>query len=139
MTKLFIVLQVIFDVVLFFLIFFLLSRNRVDKSDVDKVLKTEERIKAFVEEKLKEISVVQEMLEYEKEKAIKELKRLELEVEKKLKLLGDAVNRKEEERRKKREIVRLLLDKGKSPAEIAAELNIPVSEVKLIATLNQKA
>lgn len=139
MTKLFIVLQVIFDVVLFFLIFFLLSRNRVDKSDVDKVLKTEERIKAFVEEKLKEISVVQEMLEYEKEKAIKELKRLELEVEKKLKLLGDAVNRKEEERRKKREIVKLLLDKGKSPAEIAAELNIPVSEVKLIATLNQKA
>lgn len=77
-------------------------------------------------------------MEYEKEKAVEKLKRLELELEKKLRIIGDAVKKKEEERKKKRELVRLLLEKGKSPLEVSKELDIPLSEVKLIAELSEK-
>ena len=135
----FIVLQVLFDIVVVFLLFFLASRRRLEKKDLERVLAVEERIKTLIEDKAKEIGALQDAVVYEKDRAIKELKKLELEVERKMKLLSDAVSRKEEEKKKKRELVKHLLSKGKSPAEVAKELDMPLSEVKFIAELMGKA
>ena len=138
MEHLFLIFQVLFDVVVIILLAILISRRRLEKEDIDRVLAVEERIRVLLEDKAKEISAFHDMVAYERDRAIEELKKKELEIEKKLALLSDAVGRKEEEKRKKRDMVKHLLKKGKTPAEIASELDIPISEVKLIAELLQK-
>ncbi len=138
MEHLFLIFQVVFDVVVIILLAVLISRRRLEREDIDRILAVEERIKVLLEDKTREISAFHDMVAYERDKAIEELKKKELEIEKKLALLSDAVGRKEEEKRKKRDMVKHLLKKGKTPAEIASELDIPISEVKLIAELLQK-
>ncbi len=134
----FVAFQVLFDIVVVVLLFSVASRRRLEQRDLERVLSVEERLRALIEDKSREMSALQDAVVYERDRAVQELKRMELEIERKLKLLADAVNRKEEERRKKRELVRHLLARGKTPQEVAAELEIPISEVKLIAELSGK-
>ncbi len=135
LLKVFLTLQILFDVVVVVLLFFLLSRRRVEKEDLERVLSAEERLKVLIEDKAKELSAAADLVVYERDKAIKELKKLEFEVEKKLRMLSESIGRKESEKKQKRELAKHLLSKGKSPADVASELNIPISEVKLIAEL----
>ncbi len=138
LTKLLWIFQIVFDAVVIILLFLLVSRRRVEREDIERVLGAEERLKVLVEDKVREMEGACEMVAYEKERAIKEIEKKSLEIEKKLKMITDTLFRKEKEKKQKRELVRHMLSMGKSPAEVASELGIPVSEVKLIAELLSK-
>lgn len=109
--------------------------------DVETIL---EAIKEEVRSTLKRAEARAEAIEIELEKLASKMKELAELVEKKkeeieTKKTASIVNTKDElTKQKKRELAKLMLRQNKSCEEVAKELELPLSEIKLIKSILEK-
>lgn len=134
------VFQGVFNIVLLVIVIYLLSK----KNHTQNKINIKEHIDIVFEEfreRVKKLETKLELLNLEVEKMeerIKEtIKNFEREIEKKG-LITPTKNLDELSRQKKREIAKVMIKQGRNCEEIAKELNLPLSEVKLIKEIITK-
>ena len=140
MDLFFMVFQGVFNIILLITIIYLLSK----KNHTQNKINIKEHIELVFEEfreRVKKLETKLELLNLEVEKMeerIKEtIKNLEKEIERKG-VITPTKNIDELSRQKKRELAKVMIKQGKNCEEIAKELNIPLSEVKLIKEIVTK-
>ncbi len=140
MDLFFMVFQGVFNIVLLVIVIYLLSK----KNHTQNKINIKEHIDIVFEEfreRVKKLETKLELLNLEVEKMeerIKEtIKNFEREIEKKG-LITPTKNLDELSRQKKREIAKVMIKQGRNCEEIAKELNLPLSEVKLIKEIITK-